>query len=434
LCSAIKLNREMTEDFLHYLWINQLFTKQNLSTSDGEVVEVIHPGVANSDAGPDFFNSKIKIGETIWVGNVEIHVRSSDWLRHNHQSDKAYDNVILHVVASADETIRRSSGEEIPSVELQYDKRLFDNYLKLISGGEWIPCQDKIGELEPLFIHNWLDRLAAERLEVKSELILKKLENNLNDWEETFYQMIGRSFGFRLNSSPFELLTQSVSLKHLLRHSDSLFQIEAMLFGQSGFLNREEGDDYYMRLKKEYDFFRSKFSLQPLENHLWKFLRLRPSNFPTLRIAQFSALIFKHKTLFSKIIESSGVESIRELLDVRPSDYWTSHYQFNRKSLVREKKLGIQAIDSLIINAVVPVIFTYGRAVKGSSHKAYSLELLQSLPAEVNSIITAWKRNKIPAFNAMESQALLQLKNVYCDNKRCLQCTIGNKILLKSIG
>jgi hypothetical protein len=433
LCSAIKINRKMTEDFLHYLWINQLFTKQKFSTTSGEAIEVIHPGVANSDAGPDFFNAKIRIGKTIWVGNVEIHVRSSDWLRHNHQSDKAYDNVILHAVSSADTILKRSSGEEIPTVELLYDKRLYDNYLKLISGNEWIPCQDKIGELEPLFIHNWLDRLAAERLEVKSEVILNKLDKNLNDWEETFYQMIGRSFGFRLNSSPFELLTQSVSLKHLLKHSDSLFHIEAILFGQSGFLSGADGDEHYMRLKRDYDFFRSKFSLQPVENHLWKFLRLRPSNFPTVRIAQFSALIFKHKTLFSKIIESNSFESIRDLLDVRPSEYWNSHYQFNRKSLIKEKKLGIQAIDSLIINAVIPVIFTYGSTVKGSSYKEYALELLQSLPAEVNSIITAWKRNKIPASNAMESQALLQLKNVYCDKKRCLHCSIGNKILLKSI-
>ena len=423
----------MTEEFLHYLWINQLFIKQNFSTANGEAVEVIHPGVANSDAGPDFFNSKIKIGNTIWVGNVEIHVKSSDWLRHNHQSDKAYDNVILHVVATADTNIKRLSGEEIPSVELQFDKRLYDNYIKLISGNYWIPCQDKIAELEPLFIQNWLDRLAAERLEFKSEEILKKLDKNLNDWEETFYQMNGRSFGFRLNSTPFDMLTQSVPLTTVLRHSDSLFQIEAMFFGQAGFLNAEGGDENYVRLKKEYEFFKSKFSLQPLENHLWKFLRLRPSNFPTVRIAQFSSLIFKHKTLFSKIIESSGVESIRDLLDVRPSEYWNSHYQFNRKSVVREKKLGNQAIDSLIINAVIPVIFTYGRTVKGSSHKEFALELLQSLPAEVNSVITAWKRNKIPASNAMDSQALLQLKNVYCDNKRCLKCSIGNKILLKNI-
>lgn len=423
----------MTEDFLHYLWINQLYSKENFFTTSGETIEIIHPGVANSDAGPDFFNAKIKIGNTIWVGNVEIHVRSSDWQRHNHQSDKAYDNVILHVVANSDTIINRLSGEEIPTTELQFDKRLYDNYIKLISGNHWIPCQDKIAEHEPLFVQNWLDRLAAERLETKSEEILKKLDKNLNDWEETFYQMIGRSFGFRLNSTPFDLLTQSIPLTTILRHSDNLLQIEAMLFGQAGFLNAEGGDENYVRLKKEYEFFKSKFSLQPVENHLWKFLRLRPSNFPTIRIAQFSALIFKHKTLFSKIIESSGDSAIRDILDVRTSDYWNSHYQFNRKSVVREKKLGNQAIDSLIINAVIPVIFTYGRTAKGSSYKNYALDLMQSLPPEVNSIITGWKGNNIMASNAMDSQALLQLKNVYCDNKRCLKCSIGNRILLKNI-
>lgn len=423
----------MTEDFLHYLWVNSLFAKDKLFTKQAEPIEVIHPGVANTDSGPDFFNARVKIGKTIWVGNVEIHTRSSDWLKHNHHTDKAYDSVILHVVESCDSQVKRVSGEEVPTLELKYDKRLLDNYLKLISGNSWIPCQDKIGDLEDLFIQNWMDRLATERLELKSDDILKRLDKNLNDWEETLYQFAGRSFGFRLNSQPFELLTQSIPLKYLLKHSDNLFHIEAMLFGQAGFLNAETGDEYYMHLKKEYDFFKAKFSLKPIEHHLWKFLRLRPSNFPTIRIAQLSYLIFYQQNLFSKLIEARSLQTIRNLFQLKTSEYWNSHYLFNKEAVIREKRFGKQAIDSLLINAVIPVIFSYGRLISGDSHKNLALELLQSIKPELNSIVTAWKQNKIYAQNAMDTQALIQLKNFYCNHKKCLKCAIGNKILLKSI-
>ncbi len=424
----------MNEEFLKYLWVHRLYSKESFHTTTGEILEIIHPGVPNSDAGPDFFNAKINIGGTIWVGNVEIHLKSSDWFRHNHQTDKAYENVILHVVEKNDLIVNRANGEEISAVELKYDKRLLDNYLKLISGDRWIPCQDKIEIQDNLVIQNWLERLATERLENKSEEILQKLKNNHNDWEETFYQLLARSFGFRLNSTPFELLAQSLPLKYLLRHSDRLFQIEAMLFGQAGFLNVYKGDEYYTRLKKEYDFFKAKFSLKPLEKHLWKFLRLRPSNFPVIRIAQLSALIFKQSNLFSKILDCQILQSIRNLFDVRTSEYWDSHYMFSKEAVVRVKKLGKQAIDSLIINTVIPVIFTYGMVHSDSKYKNFAFNLFLALPAEVNSIITGWKQNKIFATNALDSQALLHLKNNYCDNKRCLQCPIGNKILLKFIG
>lgn len=423
----------MTEDFLHYLWINQLFFKENLKSTQGEELEIIHPGVANSDAGPDFFNARIKIGNTLWVGNAEIHINSSDWIKHKHQSDKAYENVILHVVAHYDIPVTRESGEEIATLKLVFDERLYMNYIKLVSANGWIPCQDRLRDMEKLFLNNWLDRLSAERLEIKSEEIVKTLEANQNDWEETLYYFIGRSFGFRLNSDPFGLLTKSVPLKILLKHSENLHQIEAFLFGQAGFLDSGEGDEYYMKLKKEYSFLKKKYSLKSLEKHLWKFLRLRPSNFPTIRIAQFSALIFKHHTLFSRITEIKSLNELRDLFNVIPYEYWLSHYQFNKKSIIRQKKLGKQAVDSLIINAVVPVLFTYGRMVSGDAHKDSAQEILQGLPPEVNSIITRWKKNQILPENAMDSQALLHLKSHYCDKRKCLKCAIGNKILLKAI-
>jgi hypothetical protein len=367
------------------------------------------------------------------VGNVEIHIHSSDWLKHKHHSDKAYENVILHVVAEHDTPVTRESGEEIATLKLVFDERLYRNYIKLVSANGWIPCLDRLGDMEKLFLNNWLDRLSAERLEIKSEEIIKTLEVNQNDWEETLYYFIGRSFGFRLNSDPFGLLTKSVPLKILLKHSENLHQIEALLFGQAGFLDSGEGDEYYLKLKKEYGFLKKKYSLKSVEKHLWKFLRLRPSNFPTIRIAQFSALIFKHHTLFSRITETKSLNELRGLFNVVPFEYWLSHYQFNKKSIVRQKRLGKQAVDSLIINAVVPVLFTYGRMVSGHAHKDSAQEILQGLPPELNSIITRWKKNQIIPENAMDSQALLHLKKHYCDNKKCLKCAIGNKILLKAI-
>lgn len=423
----------MTEDFLHYLWSNQIYFTENLCTVNGEKVEVIHPGVSNYDSGPDFFNARIKIGSNIWVGNVEVHLKSSDWTKHNHQVDKAYNNVILHVVAHYDKPVLRESGEEIFTLELKFDKRLLDNYLKLVSGDGWIPCQDKIDGLDGLLIRNWLDRMASERLEMKSSEIVTKMELNLNDWEETFYQSLSRSFGFRINTQPFDLLARSLPLKTILKHSDSSFQIEALLFGQAGFLSSEKGDEYYLKLKKEYEFLSSKYGLYPIERHLWKFLRLRPSNFPTVRIAQLSALLYRHKTLFALILEAGNLQSVRDLFDIRTSDYWDDHYQFNKKSLVRTKKPGRQAIDSVIINAVIPVLFTYGKAIDSSEHRNFALDLLQYMPPEVNSIVSEWKKFGLFAENAMQSQALIQLKTNYCDLKSCLRCAIGNKILLKSI-
>jgi hypothetical protein len=423
----------MTEDFLHYLWMNQLFFKENLKSIQGEELEIIHPGVANSDAGPDFFNARIKIGNTIWVGNIEIHVHSSDWVKHKHQSDKAYENVILHVVADHDIPVVRESGEELTTLELVFDERLYRNYIKLVYANGWIPCQDRLSDIEKLFLNNWMDRLATERLELKSGEILKTLEANQNDWEETLYHFIGRSFGFRLNSDPFGLLTKAMPLRILLKHSENLCQIEALLFGQAGFLDSGEGDEYYMKLRKEYIFLKKKYSLKSLEKYLWKFLRLRPSNFPTIRIAQFSALIFKHHTLFSSITETISLHELRDLFNVLPNEYWLSHYQFNKKSIIRQKRLGKQAVDSLIINAIVPVLFTYGRMVSGDSYKDSAQKILQELPAELNSIITSWKRNQIIPDHAMDSQALIHLKNHYCDKRKCLKCAIGNKILLKAI-
>ncbi len=423
----------MNEDFLHYLWVNQIFNRENLCTTKGETIEIIHPGVSNSDSGPDFFHARIIIDQTIWVGNVELHVKSSDWAKHNHHCDKAYNNVILHVVDQHDTPAKRETGEELPTLEIKYDKRLWDNYLKLISGNRWIPCQDRIGEMETLLIRSWLDRLAIERLEKKSEEIVAKMNHNVNDWEETFYQALGRSFGFRLNAEPFELLAKSLPLKIILKHAEDGFQTEALLFGQAGFLSAENGDKYYKKLKGEYEYLRNKYKLKPIENHLWKFMRLRPSNFPTVRIAQFAALFTKHKTLFSKILDAQSIEPVRGLFKIKPSVYWNSHYQLNKESIIREKNPGKQAIDSIIINAVVPVVFTYGKTLDSSLHRNYAIDLLHTLPSEVNSIVSGWKQFGVLPENALQSQALIQLKTFYCNLKGCLRCALGNKILLKSI-
>lgn len=420
----------MKEEFLHYIWKYKLYTSRNLKTTNGQSIEILNPGIHNFDSGPDFFNAKIKIDDTIWCGNVEVHINSSDWFSHNHNTNKAYDNVILQVVYHHDKEVFRTDGQLIPTMELKFDKRLLNNYENLIQSKLWIPCEKDISKIDPFIINQWIDKLAIERLEEKSNRINELLNQQNGNWENAFYIQLAQNFGFKLNSAPFELLAKSLPLIYLGKHKNNQLQLEAMLFGQAGFLNDAVGDDYYKSLQQEYQFLKSKFNLKPIEKHLWKFLRSRPGNFPTIRIAQFAMLVYKSTALFSKIIESAKIDEVKELLQVEPSDYWATHYQFNKESVKKTKSLGETSVDVLIINTIIPFLFVYGKQTGNETIKQRALDFLEKIKSEKNSIVDTWRNIGIRSDNALSSQALIHLKNNYCNTKNCLNCQFGSQIIL----
>ncbi len=423
------------EEFLQYIWENKLFFTENCYTTQNEKLEIIQTGQRNIDSGPDFFNARVKIGGTIWAGNVEIHKNASDWHTHKHDNDKAYDNVILHVVEKADEEMTRSNGEIIPVFELRYPEHLKTNYQQLLNAKTWIPCENQFHKVNPIVLQLGFNRLMIERLENKTTEIVQFLEQNKNNWNETFYQMLARMFGFKVNAVPFELLAKSLPLTILAKHKSSLFQLEAMLFGNSGLLNQQLlGDDYYLGLRKEYSFLYKKYALKPIEGHLWKFMRLRPGNFPTLRISQLAALIYKSHGLFSKIIEIEDIYALKNLFKVQASEYWNTHYNFNKTSTKSNRKeLGETAANILLINVVIPFLFVFGEKQNKTYLKDRALNFLEQLPPEKNTIIDKWENMGIFPRSAFETQALIQLKNIYCAKKKCLNCQIGVKLVKSNI-
>ena len=423
--------KNIPEEFLQYIWENRLFYTDELKTVDDEKLEILQVGKRNSDSGPDFFNAKIKIDETIWVGNIEIHRNASDWNKHKHSDDDAYKNVILHVVETNDETILRNSESKIPTLILNYPAALKKNYQNLLDSKTWIACQNQFHKINPVLVQLGFNRLMIERLEEKTAAIEAKLHENNNNWNETFYQMLARAFGFKINAEPFELLSKSLPLQILSKHKSSVFQLEALLFGNSGLLNQQLlGDDYFLKLRDEYSFLYKKYQLKPMEGHLWKFMRLRPVNFPTIRISQLAALINRSNGLFSKIIEIEAYKDLKELFRVSASEYWDSHYNFNKSGGKNMKKIfGEIALNTLIINVVIPFLFVYGEKQNKHELKNRALRFLEKLPPENNSIIKKWEQLGIASRSAFETQALLQLKNKYCETKKCLNCQIGVKLV-----
>jgi hypothetical protein len=420
----------MTEEFLQYLWKFRLY-KPNLTLVTGEPLEIIHPGEQNSDAGPDFFNTRIRIGDTIWAGNAEVHIRASDWQRHNHQLDKSYNNIILHIVYENDLPVLRKDGQPIPTIEVigQYDTRMFERYRSFMQNRQWIPCARLIAEVSDFEKDAWLESVLVGRLARKEKLIADILKQNQNDWHETFYRSLARAFGFKLNADAFEAMAKSLPQQYLGKHKDNLLQLEALLFGQAGLLSEEFTDQYAQTLWYEYTFLRKKFSLEPINGHLWRFMRLRPSNFPTIRIAQFAMLIHQSAGLLSKLLEAGSKMQLFQLLDAGCSEYWQTHYTFNKPSPTKEKKLGQNSAVLLIINTLVPFMFALGRLKDDQSLKDRALQLLQDLPGEVNSITKKWVTLGVDAKTAAQSQALIELKNNYCDLKKCLNCRIGNALI-----
>ena len=415
----------MKENFLYYLWENRLL-KGSLTTLQGQSVVVVDTGYRNTNSGPDYLEAKIKIEGQLWAGHVEIHVRTSDWLRHGHQHDKAYLNVILHVVYEHDIQVN-----DIPVLELKgrFDPLLYQRYDRFVTAQRWIACERQLDEV-PAFTKNaWLDRLAIERLQEKSQAVDKLLISNKFDWEETLYRLLLRYFGMKVNSEPFETLGLLLPFKTLLKHADNLIQLEAMLLGCAGFLVTETEEDYPLTLLREFKAMQAKFNLLTMPAERWKFMRMRPVNFPTVRLAQLAQIIYQHGPLFAKIKEADSLADITRLFDVTASCYWDTHYRFGVEGSPKPKHLGDGTTDVLVINAITPLLFCYGRFHKEERYCEKALRLLEQTADENNAIIRHFAQCGIAAENAMQTQALLHLYNMYCKRKRCLECRLGNVLL-----
>jgi hypothetical protein len=423
----------ITEDFLHYVWKFRLFDHAGLQTTGGETLEVFSAGVPNTDSGPDFQNARLKIGATTWAGNVEVHINSSDWQKHNHTTDNAYNNVVLHVVYRDDAPVVMADSRRLPTLELQdrIPDELYGRYHNLIYGEQTIiPCEANIGKLDDFTLRTWFTRVLVERLEKKSAAVIERLQLNRGDWEETFYQFLAANFGFKVNALPFELMAKSLPQNILAKHKNNPLQIEALIFGQAGFLNEDFEDEYPQQLKAEYDFLRKKHQLNPVEKHLWKFMRLRPQNFPTIRLAQFAALIINSNHLFSKVLDTREIKGLQNLFtDVKVNPYWEDHYRFDKPSKPSAKNLGEASVDILLLNTLAVFLFSYGKHNQIQHFTNRSLKLLESLPAEENNITADFGVLGVKAASAFDSQAIIELKNNYCNFKKCLQCAVGNKIL-----
>ncbi|HRH66020.1 MAG TPA: DUF2851 family protein [Bacteroidia bacterium] len=421
----------MNEAFLHYLWQYRLFDSRNLITSEGSRVEVIRPGKLNSDAGPDFFNAQLRIDGTLWAGNVEIHIHASDWQKHGHHFDPAYDNCILHVVFEKDMAALRKDGTAVPTIELKdkFPAHLWANYLQLLGTRGWVACEHRLKETDSITIHGWLDRLGVERLEEKTKQIRQFLYWSRNDWEETFYQHLAKNFGFRVNALPFELLSRSLPLRLIQKHRTRLQEVEALLFGQAGMLSQEFHDNYPISLATEYRHLCKVYNLKPIHASAWKFLRLRPSNFPTIRIAQFAQLLKSRENLFSRVLQFDSIQDGHDLFKINTSDYWINHFLFDKPADVMVKGMGRSSAENIMINTVVPFLFAWGKEQGSEAHRKKALDLLEKIPSEDNHLIRNWKEAGIPSLSAFHSQALIQLKLQYCSEKKCLSCAIGNRLI-----
>jgi len=416
------------------LWKNQFFDGRSLCDREAGSIGVITPGVYNRDSGPDFFNTRLIIGGTEWAGNTEIHVNASDWYRHGHHIDHAYDNVILHIVYNEDADVYTASGRRLITIRLVFDPVLWENYLDFMNNPSPLPCSGLIGLTDGFRIKHWLWSIAVERLERKHDDIREILSKTGNDWEETLYRLVTRYFGFRVNTDPFGMLAARLPLKIIRKHSDQLIQVEALLYGTAGLLDealfREAvNDSYYLLLLREYRVLRAKYSLQPVDGWLWKFHRLRPANFPTVRLSQLAALLSHSDGLFSRVLGCSDRESLRALLSVSASSYWNNHYQFGREVPPVAGRAGRQSADLLIINAIVPLLFVYGKVRQQQEWCDRAVEILDSLPPEKNSVVTDFTRAGLKPESAFASQALLELRNMRCRYHRCLDCTIGSSLI-----
>jgi len=416
----------MTERLLQFIWQFQYFNKGELTTLQGENLQIIFPGQYNTNQGPDFLEAKIKIGHTTWAGNIELHFKTSDWEKHNHHRDDNYNNVILHVVWEHNIPCQNS----IPVLELKerVSKILLQRYDDLVKITSFIPCESSIHLVRDIIWKSWKERLLAERLMKKSKIIERYLHQSNHHWEEVFWWLLARNFGMKVNADAFEEMARSLPLAVLAKHKSQIHQLEGLLFGQSNLLGRNFKEDYPRMLKKEYEFYRKKYGFRRI-TRLPFFLRMRPGNFPTIRLAQLAMLVFNSAHLFSRVTKADSVNEIKRWFSVTANDYWHYHYRFDEPSSYKKKKLGVSMMDNIIINTIIPMLFAYGSYHNEEKFKQKALRWLEETPAESNFITKGFSQLNIENRNSFDSQALIELKNEYCDQKRCLDCSIGNAIL-----
>lgn len=422
------------EKLMQYVWKHRLWRSEDMVTNTGKKVRVVDPGLLNTDAGPDFFNAKIEIDGHMWVGNVEMHYRATDWKRHHHDSDKAYDSVILHLVAKDDAPVRRTNGELIPQLVLEVSPQFNADYASLVGATIEVPCAEKIKQVPHLTIVEWVEGLAFERLHGKVERIHQLLDSFNGSWEDVCYVTLARNFGFGINNDAFERLARRTPLRLLGKHSDSVLQIEALLFGQAGMLDAQKPgmDSYYNQLCTEYAFLSNKFQLTPMEKESWKLFRIRPQNFPYRRIAMLAQFIEGGFRMMSRIHEAEGEKEMRALFEVELSGYWTKHYTFGKPNERATATLSRSSIDIILINTVAPLLYAYGELTGNYEMTDKAIKLLEDLRAESNSIVSHFVAYGIDCPDALTSQALVQLKREYCDARKCIYCKIGHHLLSKA--
>lgn len=416
----------MNERLLQYIWQLQYFNTRNLHTTLGESLQIIHAGTYNSNQGPDFLNGKIKIGDTTWAGHIEMHINASDWHSHNHSNDKNYGNVILHVVWKND----LADILPFPTLELQQhvSSLLLNRYEELIQSAQFIPCQQHIRQVSALSFTSWKERLLIERLQQRATGIQAMLQGNKQHWEETFWWLLARNFGAKINSDSFEKIAQSIPLSILAKHKNQVQQLEALLMGQAAMLDKIFEDDYPNMLRREYQFLQKKYGLKKAHAPLY-FLRMRPANFPTIRLAQLAMLVHESHHLFSIVKEEDDLHKVKSHFELAANDYWHYHYVFDEETAFKRKVLGEQMIQNIFVNTIVPILYAYGSINDSERYKTKAILWMENLAAEKNSITKGFEQLGVHNHTAFDSQALIQLKNVYCNYKLCLQCMVGNQVL-----
>lgn len=423
----------MTETFLYYVWQNRLFDFLNIQTANHEPVEILFPGYLNKDAGPDFKQAVVKIADMKWAGDVEIHIRSSDWYRHKHQEDEKYKSVVLHVVYENDMDVERTQGEYYPTLELKdyIPPKMLAQFQNLVDSLDVLPCASYLQQVDGLIIQSQMSSTVMERMLRKQEDVMRVLSQSQYDWNETLYRRLAVSFGFKTNATAFELLSKSLPLKILSKHSDSALQINALIFGQAGMLDVPHLDVYYDSLKYEYDYLRYKYQLVPIGVHHWNLLRLRPSNFPCVRLAQLASLLHRFSSdLLSAFVNHSSVDSLSNILSVKADDYWKNHYHFGKETMLTHSvSLGSTAVNLLLINTVIPVLFAFHRFSGNEHNMEKTVQMLDKLSFEDNIYTRIYKGTPFPRKTAFDSQALIELWEHYCKEKRCLECAVGESIV-----
>jgi hypothetical protein len=430
------------EILLHYIWRHRMYPLHRMTTNKGETVEVIDPGLHNRNAGPDFFNAKIKVDGMLWVGNVEIHDKASDWFLHGHDKDEAYDNVILHVVGEDDMPVRSSRGETMRQMQMDVPEYVTANYSRLLREDRFPPCHEVIGQLQKLTVHSWMSALQTERLEQKTEAISRRVKERNGSWEDAYFMTLARNFGFGVNGEAFEKWAATLSLQSVGHHRDDIFQIEAIFLGQAGLLDeqaipqrhrKEAANDIYLtKLRREYSYLNHKFHLEQMSATEWKFLRLRPQNFPNIRISQLANLYYNRRSNLSQLIECRSVDEMSDLFATHVTPYWETHYSFGAEGKKSAKQLSKQSVRVLILNTAIPILFAYGRHKGDETLTDRAFRLLEELKAEDNSIIRMWKECGLEIETAADSQAIVQLKKEYCDRRDCLRCRFGYEYIKRN--